>query len=122
MLIGIFLLFISTINSQNVTILRFRENNEANNKTEAFYSGPILTENLNDFSFCFRYNVYFFNDRWGSGMTILKYVVPTLHLFQTSILFQLLINSIFLGERNLAKVMPRYIYNYLRVRIKSNLG
>ena len=93
MLIGIFLLCISTrfIKAQNVTILRFRENNEANNKTKAFYSGPKLTENLNDFSFCFRYNVYFFNDRWGSGMTILKYVVvPTLNLFQTSILFQLL--------------------------------
>ena len=74
MLIGIFLLFISTINSQNVTILRFRENNEANNKTKAFYSGPILTENLNDFSLCFRYNVFFFNDRWGSGMIILRYL------------------------------------------------
>ena len=72
MLIGLFLLCISTIKAQNVTILRFRENNEANNKTKAFYSGPTLTENFNDFSFCFRYNVFFFNDLWGSGMTILK--------------------------------------------------
>ena len=73
MFVAIFLLCISTnfVKTQNVTILRFRENNEANYKTKAFYSGPTLTENLNDFSFCFRYNVFFFNDRWGSGMTIL---------------------------------------------------
>ena len=73
MLIGIFLLFISTINSQNVTVLRFRENNEANNKTKAFYSGPILTENSNNFSLCFHYNVFFFKDHFGSLITILSF-------------------------------------------------
>ena len=54
-----------------ITVWNFRENNQPNNQIKATYTGPDLVSNLEDFTFCFRYKIFFFN-KGGSGIDIFR--------------------------------------------------
>ena len=56
---------------ENVTIWSFREENQLNENSYAFYSGPVLTTSLMDFTLCFRYKLLFLNDG-NSGVNIFR--------------------------------------------------
>ena len=59
---------------ENVTIWSFREENQPNENSHAFYSGPYLKTSLMDFTLCFRYKLLFLNDG-NSGVNIFRYIV-----------------------------------------------
>ena len=69
--IFVFILIWNSINADNVTIWKFRENNLPNEKAHAYYSGQNLKTKLEDFTLCFRYNLLYFN-KGGAGVTIFR--------------------------------------------------
>ena len=61
--------------AKTVQVWNFRENNQPNREAKASYNGLglALNENLENFTICFRYKIFFFN-KGGSGIDIFRYV------------------------------------------------
>ena len=58
--------------NEDVIIWSFREENQLNENSNAFYSGPNLKTSLMDFTLCFRYKLLFLNDA-NAGINIFRH-------------------------------------------------
>ena len=66
------IIFCSKSKGENVTIWSFREDNQPNKNSYAYYSGPDFKAGLMEFTLCFRYKLLFLNDG-NSGVNIFRY-------------------------------------------------
>ena len=57
--------------SFQISVWNFRQDNQGNSIAKAYYSGPTITQQLKDFTICFRYRISFFNTG-GSGIDIFR--------------------------------------------------
>ena len=69
--IMLIIIFCSKSKCESVTIWSFREDNQPNENSYAYYSGPDFKTSLMDFTLCFRYKLLFLNDG-NSGVNIFR--------------------------------------------------